>query len=211
MLACIHRGSHQIGGSCVVFDLDGTLADLTHRVHFVDGSPFTGAYVTFQESVGAVKKGSTGTIRKLSGPDIVIVEIRASKLRNVECRISAIKIQSDWDKFFDNLRDDQPIKTVVRLLDTLKHDHAIVICSGRPESHRPETVEWLARQSISYEALYLRNTGDSRDDVIVKRELLQKMRNDGYHPWVAVEDRNTVVQMWRDEGITCLQCADGDF
>jgi hypothetical protein len=26
-----------------------------------------------------------------------------------------------------------------------------------------------------------------------------------------VEDRNRVVEMWREEGLVCLQCAPGEF
>ena len=33
----------------------------------------------------------------------------------------------------------------------------------------------------------------------------------GFRPLFAVEDRNSVVKMWRDLGLTCMQVAEGNF
>jgi hypothetical protein len=60
-------------------------------------------------------------------------------------------------------------------------------------------------------ALYMRPARDSRDDGIVKSELLDRIIADGYEPWLAIDDRDRVVEMWRARGLTCLQCAPGDF
>lgn len=53
--------------------------------------------------------------------------------------------------------------------------------------------------------------GDRRSDVQVKRELLAEIRKDGYEPIVVLDDRSSVVEMWREEKLTCLQVAKGDF
>jgi hypothetical protein len=44
---------------------------------------------------------------------------------------------------------------------------------------------------------------------MVKREML--IGNDKGKVLIVVEDRNRVVQMWREEGLVCLQCAPGEF
>jgi hypothetical protein len=59
--------------------------------------------------------------------------------------------------------------------------------------------------------LLMRRDGDRRQDAVVKREALQDIRGRGYHPTIAIEDRDQVVKMWREEGLTCLQCAEGNY
>lgn len=59
--------------------------------------------------------------------------------------------------------------------------------------------------------IYMRKTGDRRPDDVVKEEMIQRMRDDGLEPYVVFEDRKRCVDMWRRNGITCLQCAEGDF
>jgi hypothetical protein len=85
----------------------------------------------------------------------------------------------------------------------------IILCSGRSEEHRPETVEWLAQHGVNYHELLLRRDGDRRTDVVVKREILAGL--DKSKILFVVEDRSRVVEMWRSEGLVCLQCAPGEF
>jgi hypothetical protein len=59
--------------------------------------------------------------------------------------------------------------------------------------------------------LKMRAAGDKRSDDIVKREIYEQK----IAPWrtvVAVfDDRNKVVNMWRELGLLCLQVYPGDF
>jgi hypothetical protein len=57
----------------------------------------------------------------------------------------------------------------------------------------------------------MRKKGDYRDDAVVKIELLQQIRADGFNPLIAFDDRNRVVDAWRANGIICAQVAPGDF
>jgi len=45
--------------------------------------------------------------------------------------------------------------------------------------------------------------------VVAKREMLQGI--DRKKILFVVEDRSRVVEMWRGEGLVCLQCAPGEF
>jgi hypothetical protein len=45
----------------------------------------------------------------------------------------------------------------------------------------------------------------------VKQELLNAARADGHDPDVVFDDRDGVVQMWRDNGIPVVQVAKGNF
>ena len=57
----------------------------------------------------------------------------------------------------------------------------------------------------------MRKSGDRRPDHVVKRELLRAIQGDGFEPTMAIEDRVQVVDMWRGQGLICLQCGPGKF
>jgi hypothetical protein len=101
--------------------------------------------------------------------------------------------------------------------------YEIIFCSGRPERTRADTEEWLAdnrfRRDIGrapypnytyYNGLYMRKDGDYRRDDIVKQEILDAHINKDSVLFV-LDDRQSVVDMWRRNGVTCFQVAKGDF
>ena len=143
----------------VLVDLDGTLADCTHRLH----------------------------------------HIRGDRRKN-------------WDAFFAGCRLDEPNEVVVEMVEALKKEHRVIYCSGRPEKTRKDTEAWLKEHlGEAHPKLYMRGDRDRRADDIVKRELLLRVREDGYDPKLAINDRKRVVDMWRAEGLVCAQVAEGDF
>ena len=154
-------------------------------------------------------------------------------LMNVEKRVSFAKKHKkdtdrvmDWDIFLDPmvmLEFDTPNRDVIGVVKALyKSDYEedvsnnnyfnqIIITSARNERHRDVTIKQLEFAGIKYSAMYLRDDGDMRPDDIVKEELLGKIRADGYNPTVAFDDRNQVVNKWRELGINCYQVRSGDF
>lgn len=135
-------------------------------------------------------------------------------LSNNEHRLKFIQGDiKDWDAFYDRIAYDTPNESIVRLAQDLYKDsgHELVMITGRPERTRVVTLDWMELRGVPCDALFMRSNDDHRDDVVVKSELLDEAVAAGWHPWLAVEDRSRVVKMWRDRGITCLQCADGDF
>ena len=143
----------------IIVDIDGTVAEIEHRLHFVKNHP------------------------------------------------------KRWDEFYNNIEDDVPIMPVVRLIQSLWADRAnrIVFCTGRTDNYRSQTTAWLTKHVFYPTNLYMRATGDYRDDSVIKLELLAQMRADGFQPILAIEDRKRVVDMWRANGIFCMQVADGEF
>ncbi|MDR5903416.1 HAD family acid phosphatase [Halomonas icarae] len=121
--------------------------------------------------------------------------------------------EKHWDPFFQHMAKAPVIEPVVRLVNLLKaQGQRILICSGRPASHAAHTRDWLVANAIPFDALYLRPAGDDEvADEEVKAKLLECMREDGHRPWLVIDDRDAVVAGWRRLGLTCLQCADGDF
>jgi predicted secreted acid phosphatase len=145
-----------VAAEIVIFDIDGTLADVSERIHHVRKKP------------------------------------------------------KNWNAFFQGMAQDKAIHSMVRLCNILFASGIhIVLCSGRNEEHRTQTMEWLAQQGVNYHDLLLRKVNDRRSDTEVKRDLLATL--DKSKILFVVEDRSRVVEMWRSEGLVCLQCAPGEF
>ncbi len=116
----------------------------------------------------------------------------------------------NWDAFFAAMGDDPVVEPIRRLIHACRKDFALLLCSGRPENYRQVTICWLNQHGIAYDELYMRPEGDMRPDHVVKAQLLVGMRKDGFDPILAIDDRPSIVAMWRENEITCLQCRDWD-
>lgn len=118
----------------------------------------------------------------------------------------------NWKEFYANIENDIPIQPVIEVIKTLWRDGSnIIFCTGRGEEHRDKTTQWLRFHVIPPKHLYMRSMNDYRDDGVVKFELLEQIRANGFTPTIAFDDRNRVVDMWRANGIICAQVAPGDF
>jgi phosphoglycolate phosphatase-like HAD superfamily hydrolase len=143
-------------------------------------------------------------------PEIVIFDIDGT-LADVSQRIHHLRgARKNWPGFFAGMAQDKAIHSMVRLCNLLfEAGLHIVLCSGRDETYRKTTENWLKREGVRYHELRLRRQDDRRSDVVAKREMLDGLAKDRI--LFVVEDRSRVVEMWRAEGLTCLQCAPGDF
>ena len=120
--------------------------------------------------------------------------------------------KKDWDAFYNALSDDPPNKWCLELSDNFYNSgYSIVLVTGRPSNYIDKTEVWLDLNQVSYERLIMRTEGDYRPDYIIKQEIYEKHIKNEFDVLFAVDDRKQVVDMWRKNGITCLQCAEGDF
>ena len=118
----------------------------------------------------------------------------------------------DWTGFFVAAVDDQPIWEVITVLRALaKSGDTIVLMTGRPESSRNLTATWLRKYRVPFHNLLMRAEGDHREDYVVKAELLGDPVFLGGKIGGAFEDRQQVVDMFREKGIKTFQVAKGDF
>jgi predicted kinase len=97
-----------------------------------------------------------------------------------------------------------------------RHDRLfeVVFMSARTEACREDTEAWLAKHvglDCSEVELYMREVGDNRPDHVVKLELFNRYIRHHKNVRVVLDDRNSVVKLWRELGLTCLQVADGEF
>lgn len=120
--------------------------------------------------------------------------------------------EEDWRSYNDRMAYDRPNRPIVELAQELHAaGYPLIMVTGREEKFRTVSLDWLDLQHVPCDGLYMRATGDFRDDSVVKSELLDQIIAAGFKPWLVVDDRKRVVDMWRQRGLTCLQCAAGEF
>ena len=153
--------------SWIIFDLDGTLADIENR-------------------------------RKLA--------VKANG-------------KMDWDIFFSSrlVETDEPKESVIEMDRVLSSSgHKIAILSGRSKATKQVTTEWLRFHGVPFDVLKLRPTSHPwkfmPDDKLKQGWLDDLWPDDKKDNIVCVfDDRDKVVQMWRENGLNCFQVAPGDF
>lgn len=101
------------------------------------------------------------------------------------------------------------IRTVVESL--MNNGHDIIVTSGRDESFRQVTSDWLRRWEVPFDRLVMRAASDKRRDDQVKEDLFWEHIAPNWDVRGCLDDRDRVVQKWRAMGLTCLQVADGNF
>lgn len=156
---------------CIVFDIDGTLADCEHRRHFVANRP------------------------------------------------------KDFNAFFEAMDNDATVPHMLGIHNLhFLHDWEIVYCTGRPEMYRGRTRIWLHRHGFMGNDLSLKGLGrlnalhmrpDERrndPDYEIKQDMFDLLTKEhGYTIEMVFDDRQQVVDMWRRNGVPCLQVAEGNF
>lgn len=116
----------------------------------------------------------------------------------------------DWSR----VCEDDPNTPVIELVKTLRAaGYTIIWMSGRSEVCRADTTQWLWKYcDINvFEPLYMRSRTDFRADDVIKREMFDRYVRDRLTVKWVIDDRDKVVKMWRELGLTVLQVADGDF
>ena len=144
----------------IICDLDGTLADLTHRLHHVKGD------------------------------------------------------KKNWDAFHAQCVNDKPHDDVIRIVDTFRLGNCgcayprnnLYILSGRNEVVRAETTRWLEDNTPFVDiVLAMRKAYDHRPDTEVKRDMVRELGLTPDNTLCVFDDRQCVVDMWRELGFRCLQ------
>ncbi len=114
----------------------------------------------------------------------------------------------DYTRVNEDVPDDV-VRTVNQVLDN--SGAYMLFVSGRDMDCHHETYEWLHRNRFRVDGLYMRKSGDKRDDSIVKYEIFRDLIAPHYNVLGVFDDRNRVVDMWRRIGLKCFQVQEGDF
>jgi len=95
--------------------------------------------------------------------------------------------------------------------DIIKGKKVVILVSGREDKFRDKTLSFLLKNGVYYDHLFMRKTGDQRNDAIIKEEIYNSEIKGKYNIELVLDDRNRVVDMWRSLGLVCHQVAYGDF
>ncbi|MFN2636826.1 MAG: AAA family ATPase [Gemmatimonadaceae bacterium] len=150
------------------------------------------------ESAGAVRyEAKPGT------PRAILVDIDGT--------VALMADRSPFDE--TRVHEDLPNLPVIHLVrDLYATGRQVVFLSGRTDACKAETARWLQTHvGVPYEGLHMRRAGDGRKDSVVKAELFDEHVREVYDVACVLDDRDQVVRMWRDLGLTVLQVADGNF
>lgn len=121
-----------------------------------------------------------------------------------------------WDVFFAScFLDKLKLSTAAVVNAMFKEGFRPVIFTGRPERYKEMTREWLNYHQVPFVAIYTRKDDDRRPDHEVKEGMLTQLYLDlgvtKHDIALVLDDRDSVVAMWRRIGLTCFQVAPGDF
>lgn len=143
----------------IICDIDGTLANVEHRRHFIAGD------------------------------------------------------RPDWQSFNESMIVDTVNDWCRQLVLRMCHTHFIIFATGRYEDFRGATECWLAENGLDAlgHLLLMRADNDSRRDSIMKEEMYRTHIEPRFDVDFVIDDRQSVVDMWRSLGLVCLQCDEGDF
>lgn len=120
----------------------------------------------------------------------------------------------NWEKFFDpkNISLDEPNVPVIKAFQAMKAiGYRVGIFSGRDSISKKETEFWLAEHNIIPDFLRMRPQKSFTKDDVLKKKWLDEELAIGHKILCTFDDRDKVVKMWRDNGITCFQVAEGSF
>lgn len=118
----------------------------------------------------------------------------------------------NWKIFFapENIALDKPNIPVMTASYAFKEQgFDIVIFSGRDEISRAETEAWLDSYDVEFDTMKMRPQGSFTPDDVLKKAWLDELGAD--RVFCVFDDRDKVVKMWRDNGLTCFQVAPGNF
>lgn len=76
----------------------------------------------------------------------------------------------------------------------------ILIVTARGRQYDKTTRDWLHKYSIPYNKLYMRDVGDFRSDVDVKRDILAEIELT-WNVVEAMDDNPSVIALWEEHGI----------
>ncbi len=120
----------------------------------------------------------------------------------------------DWKSFYRESEKDEVIPEGKLLLVALcqariQDGFRMAFLSGRSESYRCLTVEWLWDKGIAYASaqtnpLFLRPDGDHRPDYVFKGQILERLRQAGNEIVLIVDDSQAVVDEAVRLGFTAL-------
>ena len=175
---------------------------------------------------------STGQQQELFGRRFVVVDLDGTLCDSSHREHLAIAKQ--WDDFHSLLSEDRPHQDVADLLEVLNSgilttDLEVILLTGRNERYRGQTEAWLLKHRIKNDHLLMRPDWDFTSDHVLKPQMLfqfvlhgqelptgdqenfEALQDVKNKVWFILEDRDKVVEAWRNLGFRCWQTQPGGY
>ena len=101
------------------------------------------------------------------------------------------------------------LQTVIKALHKTNNIN-VIFMSGRKSSYRPQTESFLKKHFEMQYELYMREDGDQRSDVIVKKELYEQYILNKYDVIACFDDRLKICRLWYNLGLPTFRFGDPD-
>lgn len=113
----------------------------------------------------------------------------------------------DWEAFYADSFDDDPIKEMVDLVKHLNRKYEVVYCTARSERARVKTLNWFDKHELTYENrnILMRPNFDERSSVEIKLDLLKWRGIKVNQIALMFDDHNAIVRVFRSLGVVVLQ------
>lgn len=190
-----------IKSRAILVDIDGILANCEHRRHFVD----------LEDRAGYDQLWDQGTDGHWYH------------------KFTDAKWKPDWKSFNEQMVNDTPNEWCVEIIDAFERqqiihvyneswtnyeDFQFLFVTGREKCFQKITMnqiyKWTDLSDNQFK-LFMRPAKDHRPDTEIKREIYENHIRDKYEVIFCLDDRQSVVDLWRSLGLICLQCSEGDF
>lgn len=110
-----------------------------------------------------------------------------------------------WDDYSMKCADDTPIPGTVALMNALYGYSDICIITGRADSARELTLNWLWQHNIPFTSLIMRPAGDRTNNGKFKVQQIEKLQAQGFKFTLFVEDYpEAAAYITEHTGIPCL-------
>lgn len=109
-----------------------------------------------------------------------------------------------YDDEVANLRAKEAVVSIARSIQTLHPDNFFVV-TARGEHLRAGTEQWLYKQGLTPNFLFMRVTGDRRPDALVRADQVRKVQEITSGPWVLFDDNlGNCQEVEKSLGVPCI-------
>jgi hypothetical protein len=174
----------------VIFDIDSTIADPSHRLKFITDTAY---FVSMDGSLSLPK------------PDW-------DTFLSPEQIMKDTPIEPMWELMLSLIQSNNRILLITGRKESCRKatmDWIKVHSTGRFSPIFSDL--WFSLWPQKKFALYMREENDRRPSPEAKQAALMRAIDDGFRPVMAFDDRKADAEMWRRNGLICGHIAEGAY
>ncbi len=134
---------------------------------------------------------------------IILCDIDGT-IANNDHRQHFLEGKKDWDGFFSELINDEPIFPIInKVIDEYKAGIDIVFLTGRPEKYRYSTSLWL-KEYFNFELkVLMRKNNDKNNKLKVKKEIFES-NFEADQILYCIDNDEELLKQWQEIGLKTI-------